>query len=93
MGAPPERGPDYSEGNVMGDYAEAQMRHEFRRGMKHLNLPRVPSWPKVACPICGKECGGRGDTQNEGVHQHMKFKHGIKAKWKREAMITVKGER
>ncbi len=77
----------------MGEYAEYEWRRSLRGGIPNsaFRLPPVPHWPKVACPVCGKMCGGRGDTQTQGVHQHMKFKHGIKQKWKREQMLEVGG--
>lgn len=48
---------------------------------------------KVECPICGKPRGGRSVFSGErgrlhGVHMHMKVSHGIKQKWKRDAMIA-----
>ena len=70
----------------MGEHAEYQLAYEMARGFRFKPAP-VPHWPKVECPACGKLCGGRGDHQDDGVHQHMKFKHGIKKKWKRVEML------
>lgn len=45
-------------------------------------------YEKVPCPICGKLCGGKSDRgQFDGVHQHLKFKHGVKKKHEREALL------
>lgn len=71
----------------MGEYAEYQLAHDYRRGTKRLDFDPVPSHQKVACPLCGKLCGGRGLTKHEGAHAHMKFKHGIRQKWKRVALL------
>lgn len=47
--------------------------------------PRVKLYDheKVECPVCGKRVGGRSDRHGDGgrmagVHQHLRFKHGIK---------------
>jgi hypothetical protein len=76
----------------MGEYAEYQLAQDMRRMPRNFRLPPVPHWPKVECPVCGKPCGGRGDRQNDGVHAHMKFKHGIKQKWKRVEMLAAQKE-
>lgn len=73
----------------MGEFAERQLAFDMRRMPRNFSMPPVPHWPKVACPICGKKCGGRGDRQNDGVHMHMKFVHGIKQKWKREKLLSA----
>ena len=43
----------------------------------------IYDFEKVECPVCGKLVGGRSGFMGEhgrfeGVHQHMKFKHGMK---------------
>jgi len=75
----------------MGEYAEYQLAQDMRRGFNFCPAP-VPHWPKVACPVCDKLCGGRGDRRDDGVHAHMKFKHGIKQKWKRVEMLDAQKE-
>ena len=71
----------------MGEYAEYELARLARSGYVPVLGP-VPHWPKVACPVCGKECGGRGDAQNDGVHAHMRYAHGMKRKWKRSALLS-----
>ncbi len=70
----------------MGEYAEYELARLARSGYVPKVGP-VPYWPKVACPICKKECGGRGNMQNDGVHQHMRDAHNMKKKYKREALL------
>lgn len=72
----------------MGEYAEYQLQYDMRRGVRGSFFSPVPKWPKVECPICGKMCGGRGDRKTDGVHQHLKFKHGVKRKWERENLLS-----
>lgn len=76
----------------MGEYAEYQLAFDMRRMPRNFYRRPVPHWPKVACPVCGKMCGGRGDTKDEGVHMHMKVKHRIKQKWRREEMLSAAAE-
>ncbi len=72
----------------MGEYATDALRQAIRSGRYWSPPPPVPHHDKVACPICNQLCGGRGFDKFEGVHQHMKFKHGIRQKWKREQLLS-----
>ena len=73
----------------MGEYAEYQLAWDMRHMPRNFSTPPVPYWDKVACPVCGKLCGGRGDHMLDGVHMHMKFKHGLRRKKDRDALLEA----
>lgn len=79
----------------MGEYAMEQAFRTYGYGSVRTEIHTFAS---VDCPVCGKSCGGKSGSGGEqgrleGVHQHMKFKHGILKKWKRVEMLTHSKER
>lgn len=73
----------------MGIYAMEQALRTYGYGAPKTEIFQ---FEKVACPICGHMCGGKSGLGGErgrleGVHAHLKFKHGMKRKWERDALI------
>jgi hypothetical protein len=75
----------------MGEFADVSLSGERKSFRGAPIVAKVPTWPMVDCPVCGKSCGGRGDYATQGVHDHMKYKHGIKRRTSRTELLEARG--
>lgn len=72
----------------MGDGAEDALRYCMRCGRYGTaSFVPVQRFDKMQCPICGGFYGGAGDSAAQGVHAHLKYKHGINKKHQRDALL------
>jgi len=81
----------------MGEYAEYALADYYRGGIRHIPPTDITEFKKVACPLCGKLVGGKSGFWGEmgrleGVHQHLKFFHGISKLKVREGILKISGE-